>query len=288
MFKNSHVCNKHKLLCTHKHICDRRNPGRFAPFILVSANTDIIPYLQPSLVISVGQNGNTAIFKNENPRDFREPDVRIIIRPSQFPKIPNNEIPRLQFNETNLNGLTLKYNPTKLPMDKVIELRCRVRTDHNTFEASKAFDVPFQGVIKTYIPYVTKNIFQSSKNIQQNHGNRPGIGRGNISYYGSPIRGMVGAGFGRQMLSQSPPLSNNMDFNVGLFLGPSGSGKTTTAEKLFGKAMKFQWHPNKTVLSHFNSLEEAEEKLDAVDISMAVALAPFKCLSMGEQVWFFF
>lgn len=74
-----------------------------------------------------------------------------------------------------------------------------------------------------------------------------------------------------------------MDFSIGLIVGPSGSGKSSIL-KQFGKEENHTWEYDKSVASHFNSFEDAHERLGATGFnSIPSWLRPFQVLSNGEQ-----
>lgn len=72
-------------------------------------------------------------------------------------------------------------------------------------------------------------------------------------------------------------------FGIGLIVGPSGSGKSSIL-KQFGKETKHEWEYDKSVASHFNSFEDAHERLNATGFnSIPSWLRPYHVLSNGEQ-----
>ena len=81
-----------------------------------------------------------------------------------------------------------------------------------------------------------------------------------------------------------PTLTNiPTDFSIGLIVGPSGSGKSTML-KLFGEESTPEWSDNKAIVSHFDSPEDAQNKLSAVGLNSVPAwFRPYPILSTGEQ-----
>eukprot|EP01083_Nonionella_stella_P097642 274438_1 len=72
-------------------------------------------------------------------------------------------------------------------------------------------------------------------------------------------------------------------FEIGCIYGPSGSGKTTTGERLFGRIVDHVWDPNRTVCEHFASLNDMEEKFEAVSLGLMLGSSKYEHLSQGEQ-----
>ena len=125
------------------------------PFILCSANFDIIPYLQPKLVINI-DNGKMKYYHNDNvPNKL---DVKTVLNKKQMEQqwgltckelVPNVS----EHNISNLN----EVNEIKFNSNKVMELRCEIKEDDFTDEASKAFDYEFDGIIKTHLTTMNRN-----------------------------------------------------------------------------------------------------------------------------------
>lgn len=72
------------------------------------------------------------------------------------------------------------------------------------------------------------------------------------------------------------------EFNIGLIVGNSGSGKSILLKK-FGQEDSVKWDKDKAIISHFETPDEALEKLFAVGLSSVPTLCkPYHVLSMGE------
>ena len=56
------------------------------------------------------------------------------------------------------------------------------------------------------------------------------------------------------------------DFGIGVIYGSSGSGKSSML-KQFGVEQELVWDYNKTIASHFDSVEDAIERLGAVGLN---------------------
>lgn len=72
-------------------------------------------------------------------------------------------------------------------------------------------------------------------------------------------------------------------YQLGLIVGPSGSGKSILLSH-FGQPDPIDWLPNKSVASHFDSVQDAQNKLAAVGLnSIPVWMKPYQVLSTGEK-----
>jgi GNAT superfamily N-acetyltransferase len=73
------------------------------------------------------------------------------------------------------------------------------------------------------------------------------------------------------------------DWGIGLIVGPSGSGKSSALAS-FGVPTTPAWDAGKAIVSHFDSLDDAHERLAAVGLnSIPSWVRPFHVLSTGEQ-----
>ena len=72
------------------------------------------------------------------------------------------------------------------------------------------------------------------------------------------------------------------EFNIGVICGSSGSGKSSILKNL-GKEEEITWDSNKTIASHFDSVEDAIDRLSAVGLnSIPTWSKPRHVLSNGE------
>ena len=72
------------------------------------------------------------------------------------------------------------------------------------------------------------------------------------------------------------------EYNIGLIVGSSGSGKSTLL-KHFGEPEDICWDSTKSIASHFDTPQEAIDKLSAVGLnSIPSWTKPFNVLSNGE------
>lgn len=77
-------------------------------------------------------------------------------------------------------------------------------------------------------------------------------------------------------------LIENLDFQILVITGASGSGKSTFS-KYFGEEKQLEWNNNKAIISNFNSVDEAIDKLGAVGLnSIPTWCKPRNVLSVGE------
>lgn len=73
------------------------------------------------------------------------------------------------------------------------------------------------------------------------------------------------------------------EWSIGLIVGPSGSGKSTLLKE-FGEEKEILWDDRKAVCSHFETTQDAEERLSSVGFnSIPSWLRPYHVLSNGEQ-----
>ena len=81
-----------------------------------------------------------------------------------------------------------------------------------------------------------------------------------------------------------PSFDMPKDFGIGLIVGQSGSGKSSILKTLGLYEEEYIWDPNKAVASHFNSYDEAAEKLSAVALnSIPDQLKQYQTLSTGQK-----
>lgn len=72
-------------------------------------------------------------------------------------------------------------------------------------------------------------------------------------------------------------------YQIGLIVGPSGSGKSTILKKI-GNESPVDWDTRKAICSHFESAEDARDRLGAVGLnSVPVWMKPAHVLSTGER-----
>lgn len=73
-------------------------------------------------------------------------------------------------------------------------------------------------------------------------------------------------------------------YNIGLIVGASGSGKSTILRNLVESDEEIQWEPKKAIVSHFDTPDEAIEKLHACGLASIPTLCkPYQVLSNGEK-----
>lgn len=127
-----------------------------------------------------------------------------------------------------------------------MKLTVKVKQDEFTAKVAQAFDLDFDGVIETEIPDF-----------------------------------------------KFPPYNS---YNIGLIVGASGSGKSTLLKKglwydspariypVLSYGMLVEWERDKAIVSHFDSPDEAIEKLHACGLASVPTLCkPYHVLSNGEK-----
>jgi len=73
------------------------------------------------------------------------------------------------------------------------------------------------------------------------------------------------------------------DYSIGVIVGASGTGKSTLLKE-FGEAKSLIWDSKKAIASHFDSPEDAVERLSAAGLMSVPEWAkPFQALSNGQQ-----
>lgn len=73
------------------------------------------------------------------------------------------------------------------------------------------------------------------------------------------------------------------EFGIGLIVGASGSGKSTLIPR-FGEAVTPQWDRQRAIASHFDSPDDASERLYAVGLnSVPTWRQPYHTLSNGQR-----
>jgi len=79
-----------------------------------------------------------------------------------------------------------------------------------------------------------------------------------------------------------PKILEELDFNILCIVGASGSGKTIFS-KYFGEEEKINWDNNKAIISNFDNVEDAIERLNSVGLnSIPTWCKPRNVLSIGE------
>lgn len=79
-----------------------------------------------------------------------------------------------------------------------------------------------------------------------------------------------------------PQIIDELDFNILCIVGASGSGKSVFS-RYFGKEKKVEWDNDKAIISNFENVESAIEKLNSVGLnSIPTWCKPRNVLSVGE------
>ena len=79
-----------------------------------------------------------------------------------------------------------------------------------------------------------------------------------------------------------PRILEDLDFNILCIVGASGSGKSTFS-KYFGEPKQIEWNNDKAIISNFENVDEAVERLNSVGLnSIPTWCKPRNVLSVGE------
>lgn len=79
------------------------------------------------------------------------------------------------------------------------------------------------------------------------------------------------------------PKSLPKEFGIGLIVGGSGSGKSSLLNE-FGEPQEVEWDSSKSIVSHFETPDEALSKLSAVGLNTIPSwVKPYHVLSNGEK-----
>jgi ABC-type lipoprotein export system ATPase subunit len=79
------------------------------------------------------------------------------------------------------------------------------------------------------------------------------------------------------------PQSIPDEFNIGVIVGKSGSGKSTLLSE-FGEELTPSWDTTKSIISHFDTPDEAINRLSAVGLNSVPSwYKPYDVLSNGEK-----
>lgn len=79
-----------------------------------------------------------------------------------------------------------------------------------------------------------------------------------------------------------PSILNDLDFNILCIVGASGSGKSIFS-KYFGEEEEIEWDNSKAIISNFDNVDEAIDKLNSVGLnSIPTWCKPRNVLSIGE------
>ena len=242
------------------------NGKTICPLVLASANYDIIPYLQPSLLIQLtnkDENGmnkiniqfinnpniNASCFANYNNDSLL--DLKAVVdmekldqQWDEFKSTKNYKTSATtSVSRINRFGHLNCFKIIDLDNNKADLMSSFVNCDKYTSLASQVFDVTFNGRIYTRITSINANDCQW-------------IFEDNI-------------------------------FEIGIIVGESGSGKTRTAIKHFGGLNNVYKQPlwdNKhcNILDHFPSLGDAVNVFKAVSLPIELGLKKYNQLSKGE------
>ena len=96
----------------------------------------------------------------------------------------------------------------------------------------------------------------------------------------------AGAAQGRGVVGWMPEVHAKIprEFQIGLVVGRSGAGKSVFLREFFPAPAEVGWGRDEAVISHFDSPEEASQRLMAVGLNAVPTwLKPYRILSNGEK-----
>ena len=103
---------------------------------------------------------------------------------------------------------------------------------------------------------------------------------------GAPRGGGRGAGQGRGVEGWMTDVHAKIpqEFQIGLVVGRSGAGKSVFLREFFSAPAEVDWGCDEAVISHFDSPDEASQRLMAVGLNAVPTwLKPYRILSNGEK-----
>ena len=225
----------------------KRRNGNNSGFVLASGNIDILPYLQPSLVISLTKNNDYQLFINPHNIKKRMPIVKAKIDPRKLQFKKCDEIGRLSKQIISTNGLK-KKGTRKLDVKCVNRRKCQVIYDKHVQEASRAFDIAYKINRINNTPHITlrsDTVFINKESLPKDF---------NIGIFIGP------SGSGKTtsvMTMYGVPINKQV-----------------------------KWDKDRPVFSHFGNSKnygDCLERFKAVGLAEKLGLSKFSDLSKGEQ-----
>eukprot|EP00494_Astrolonche_serrata_P022488 UN22745 len=168
--------------------CIRRSKEfKKSQWFLSTSNRDVIPFLQPSLVIEIDEQQNIKYFKNPN-KDKR---IKVMAKMelSESWKIETKKLNHMEVpNYIAIRDLKVKKEIDCSKM-AIVQLRSTVHVDESTLKAELAFDHPFKGTINFDVPpFPHEEIKKTSFDVGFISG-PSGTGKTSIAweFYGAPF-----------------------------------------------------------------------------------------------------
>jgi len=131
-----------------------------AKFILSTSNYDIIPWLQPDIVIEIADSGKLKF--HTNPNDSFLFDVKAHVDMNKIPKV-KKDWPKLVLPSPSFGDLELDGSPMECAGNANYQLVTKVTPDKLTQQAECVFDHPFTGEIRFNIPAFPHDEIKKSK-----------------------------------------------------------------------------------------------------------------------------
>eukprot|EP01083_Nonionella_stella_P013320 37507_1 len=153
----SSVLDRQNAKCMSASICKfirKSNINQIANFILATTNSDIVRYLQPDLLITLGGHDEMALIQNPNNLNdisTYKTDIKVVLDLPPFDELKDHCFGLSQ--NIKLDALSPRHDAQFALNDKTVRrLQCNVNLDEHTRICDRCFDFSFDGNITTDIP----------------------------------------------------------------------------------------------------------------------------------------
>lgn len=271
---------------------DRQHTG----WVVASANADIVNWLQPDLVIALNDAGEAQFMTNPSSK-MKKPDVLVRLDLDQCAGLAGEEVKGKQKSDmkTKLTYSTLATYESIFG-DTMTETEADRWRGLRVIKKSQIADYPILDDSTDSEPMSKAN---ANKRAQDEEVLRKAKTKKFATHLDCTVlrdRAYLEAAkvFDAQLQEKTivglprlqEVISFEKQFGLLMIIGPSGSGKTSLATAMFPGALfqsQMQYHPNRSIVSYFDSLQDAEEKLTVVGLDLQDALRPYDMLSRGQQ-----
>lgn len=272
-------------------------------WVVASANADIVPWLQPDVVIALDDDGRPYFCYNPN-KGITRPDVRVRLNLDQCAGLIGNDEEVKSKKDANSHNSKLIYSKlltydsifggtaAESEADRWRGLRIANKTqvadyplpdelNQDEIQAlSKALankraqdiDVIKAAKKKKITTHIDCTVVRDRAYLEA------------AKVFDAQLQEKTVVGMPR--LNEHVRFSDEKPFGLLMIIGPSGSGKTSLAAAMFPGAFfqsRVEYLPNRSIVSYFQSAEEAEERLGVVGLGLEDALRPYDMLSRGQQ-----